>query len=146
MIAALLALTQVAAPALVPVAPAPASSATIAPMPPQDWSTLPILPVRRPAIETPDVSAFVQTEVVAGRCARAVRTGVGGGWSLKVDLALLVMPDGRIRRITPRAIACPTVEQYAAGLLLGNARDTIDTGGATTGTWYRMTMTFAWSG
>lgn len=139
MIALLLLAGQVAAPPpVVPTVPA-----TSAPLPPQDWTALPILRVRRASVDTPDVSAFVRGEVAAGRCASAVR--MPQGWSLKIDLALLATPEGHVRRITPRAIACPTVEQYAAGVLLGSARDNVDPRGATTETWYRTSLTFAWS-
>ena len=47
--------------------------------------------------------------------------------------------------MTPRAIDCPTVEQYAAGVILG-ARDAIDVVDADTDTWYRTSMTFTWAG
>jgi hypothetical protein len=139
MIALVLLLAQVTAP------PAGATQpTTIAPLPPQDWSTLPILRVRRAAVDLPDVSAFVRAEVTAGRCAAATQSPQG--WSLKLDLAVLATAQGQVRRITPRAIDCPTVEQYAAGLVLGTARDNVDVRGALTDTWYRTTMTFAWSG
>ena len=49
-----------------------------------------------------------------------------------------------MRRVTPRAIDCPTVEQFAAGLLLGAARNNVDLRGAATDSWYRTTMVFAW--
>ena len=141
---ALLLLAQVAVPLTPPPLVAPSQAAIVAPMPPQDWSDLPILRVRRPASDMPDLSAFVRTEVEAGRCAAAARAV--DGWSLKLDLAVLATPDGQVRRITPRAIDCPTVEQYAAGLVLGTARDNVDVRGASSDTWYRTTMTFAWSG
>ncbi|TCP94092.1 hypothetical protein C8J42_101550 [Sphingomonas sp. PP-CE-1A-559] len=139
MIAALLLLLQTAAaPVLAPAAPAtPMASA----MPPQDWSTLPILRIRGQATTLANTSAYVHGEVVAGRCARVVRTSQG--WALTVDLAVLVAPDGRVRRVTPRAIDCPTVEQYAAGVILG-ARDSIDVAGEDADTWYRTSLTFTW--
>ncbi len=139
MIALLLLLAQVAAPPVVPTQPA-----VVAPPPPQDWSMLPTLRLRRPASDLPDLSAFVRSEVAAGRCAAAAASEQG--WALKIDLAVLATPGGQVRRITPRAIDCPTVEQYAAGLLLGTARDNVDVRGAQSDTWYRTTMTFAWSG
>ena len=141
---ALLLLAQVAVPLTPPPLVAPSKAAIVAPMPPQDWSDLPILRVRRPASDMPDLSAFVRTEVEAGRCAAAARAV--DGWSLKLDLAVLATPDGQVRRITPRAIDCPTVEQYAAGLVLGTARDNVDVRGALSDTWYRTSMTFAWNG
>jgi hypothetical protein len=118
MIGALLLLLQaVVPPVLVPTVPTTQVASTL---PPQDWSTLPIL---------------------RSRCARAVRTSLG--WTLTVDLAVLITPDGRLRRVTPRAIDCPTVEQYAAGVILGS-RDSIDVVVKDTDTWYRTTITFAW--
>jgi len=139
MIAALLLLLQTAAaPVLAPAAPAtPMASA----MPPQDWSTLPILRIRGQATTLANTSAYVHGEVVAGRCAHVMRTSQG--WALTVDLAVLVTPDGRVRRVTPRAIDCPTVEQYAAGVILG-ARDSIDVAGEDADTWYRTSLTFTW--
>jgi len=134
MIASLLLLAQVAT----------AQAPVIAPLPPQDWSGLPVLRVRRPAADIPDVSAFVRSEVDAGRCAAVSR--LPQGWMLRIDLAVLATPQGQVRRITPRAIDCPTVEQYAAGLVLGTARDNVDARGATADTWYRTSMTFAWNG
>ena len=139
MIALLLLLAQVTAPPVVTTQPV-----TAAPLPPQDWSMLPILRVRRPASDLPDVSAFVRGEVAAGRCAAATQSPQG--WTLKIDLAVLATAEGKVRRITPRAIDCPTVEQYAAGLVLGTARDNVDVRGALSDTWYRTTMTFAWGG
>lgn len=138
MIALLALLAQIAPPAVVPVQPT-----IVAPLPPQDWSTLPIMRVRRPAADLPDLSAFVRAEVEAGRCATAHASPQG--WTLKIDLAVLATPGGQVRRITPRAINCPTVEQYAAGLVLGTARDNVDVRGALADTWYRTSMTFAWS-
>ena len=135
MIAAFLLALQAVTPPVVMV-PAPARVS----LPPQDWSTLPPLPLRRPA----PTSAYVRDEVQAGKCDKAVRTAQG--WSLTVDLAVLTTPDGRMRRVTPRAIDCPTVEQYAAGVILGSARQALDIPDAETDTWYRTSLTFAWGG
>ena len=119
----------------------PASAPVSGPLPPQDWSTLPPLRIRRQATTLANTSAYVHGEVMAGRCAKAVRTVQG--WSLSLDLAVLMTRDGRVRRITPRAIDCPTVEQYAAGVILG-ARDSIDVVDTDADTWYRTSLTFAW--
>ena len=139
MIASLFLLLQTAAaPLPVPAAPTTPVAST---MPPQDWSMLPVLRIRGQATTLANTSAYVHGEVVAGRCTHVVRTAQG--WALTVDLAVLITPDGRVRRVTPRAIDCPTVEQYAAGVILG-ARDSIDVVDANTDTWYRTSMTFAW--
>ena len=139
MITALLLLLQVAAPP-VPV-PAAAAAPVASTLPPQDWSTLPVLRIRGQATTLANTSAYVHGEVVAGRCTHVVRTAQG--WALTVDLAVLITPDGRVRRVTPRAIDCPTVEQYAAGVILG-ARDSIDVAGEDADTWYRTSLTFTW--
>ncbi|MGU3390326.1 hypothetical protein [Sphingomonas sp. M1A8_2b] len=152
MIGALLALLQVVvppsaitpAPPAAPSAPSAPSSAggsASVPLAPQDWSTLPVLRIRQRSTTLANTSAYVHGEVMAGRCGKALRTTQG--WTLSVDLAVLMTPDGRVRRITPRAIDCPTVEQYAAGVILG-ARDAIDVVDTDTDTWYRTSLTFAW--
>ncbi|WP_380778675.1 hypothetical protein [Sphingomonas sp. R86520] len=143
MIAALLLLLQTAAtPPAVPPGTASTPAAANA-LPPQDWSTLPLLRTRRRASTLANTSAYVHGEVMAGRCAKAVRTAQG--WTITVDLAVLMTPRGGVRRVTPRAIDCPTVEQYAAGVILGT-RDALDVGEADTDTWYRTSLTFAWGG
>jgi len=140
MIAALLLLAQ----AVAPIAPPPIlvpSTVTTTGMPPQDWTALPVLRIRKQASTFANTSAYVHGEVMAGRCVKAIRTMQG--WSLTLDLAVLMTPDGRVRRVTPRAIDCPTVEQYAAGVILG-ARDSIDVVDTDSDTWYRTSLTFAW--
>ena len=139
MIAALILLLQTAAaPVLVPAAQTTPVANTL---PPQDWSTLPALRIRGHATTLANASTYVHGEVAAGRCTHVVRTTQG--WALTVDLAVLITPDGRVRRVTPRAIDCPTVEQYAAGVILG-ARDSIDVVDADIDTWYRTSLTFSW--
>lgn len=133
----LLALAQ--APAAAPRAPGHAIS-----LPPADWSTLPFLRYLRRSPEKPELSRFVRDEIAAGRCAASVRSGKGP--ILTVDLAVLVTPSGRVRRIVPRAIQCPLVEQYARGILSRMARDNIDTHGISADTWFRATLTFTWPG
>ncbi|SFO20852.1 hypothetical protein [Sphingomonas sp. OK281] len=124
-----------------PTMPSGGAASTSVPLPPQDWSTLPVLRIRQRSTTLANTSAYVHAEVVAGRCTKASRTAQG--WTLSVDLAVLMTSEGRVRRITPRAIDCPTVEQYAAGVILG-ARDAIDVIDTDTDTWYRTSLTFAW--
>lgn len=111
--------------------------------PPVDWAPLPVLRYRRAAAPAPDASAFVRDEAMAGRCAAAIRAV--RGWTLRVDLAVLGTAEGQVRQVVPRAIACPAVEQYAAGLVSRLARDNLvaDTAGEV---WYRTSVTFAWPG
>ena len=114
------------------------TAASALPAPPTDWSVLPELTASRNWSSDPRLSDFVRDEVAAGRCA------VANAGRLDVDLAIFVNAAGRVRRIVPRAIGCPTVEQYASGLasqMLRRAVATPETGG-----WYRTTIRFAWAG
>ncbi|MCP3735273.1 hypothetical protein M9979_10365 [Sphingomonas sp. RP10(2022)] len=112
------------------------------PMPPQDWTVLRPLPYARDADDGASLSAFVRSEVKAGHCAAA--TLAADGWTLKIDLAVLIGPAGQPRRIVPRAIACPSVEQYAAGLVSSLARSNIAPNATEPGSWYRTSLTFSW--
>ena len=118
------------------------AAASPLPVPPQDWSSLRPLPLAHDPADAPNLSAFVQGEVRAGRCAAAMATA--GGWVLKIDLAVLVGPAAQPRRIIPRAIDCPSVEQYAAGLISSAARGNIPLNMVTPDTWYRTSLTFSW--
>ncbi len=112
------------------------------PMPPQDWSVLRPLPLMRSADDSPNLSGFVRAEVKAGRCAAAM--AAAQGWTLRIDLAVLVGPGAQPRRVVPRAIACPSVEQYAAGLVSSLARGNIAAAATDPDTWYRTSLTFSW--
>lgn len=112
------------------------------PMPPQDWSMLRPLPLIRSADDSPNLSGFVRAEVKAGRCAAAM--AAAQGWTLRIDLAVLVGPGAQPRRVVPRAIACPSVEQYAAGLVSSLARGNIAAAATDPDTWYRTSLTFSW--
>lgn len=106
---------------------------------PADWSTLPTLRWRTTA--SAPAPAFVRDEIAGGRCPVAAESG----GTLQIDLAVLVASDGAARQIVPRAIGCPTVEQYAVGLVEGAARrDGIVPPPADQ--WQRTTLAFALTG
>ncbi|WP_374945144.1 hypothetical protein [Sphingomonas sp.] len=139
MIAALLVLAQVlGAPPATPSAATP-----VAPRPPQDWSRLAPLRFVAPPRPDPGVSVYVRSETQAGRCAATTRTA--DGWALRVDMAALVGADGRARQIIPRAIDCPTVEQFAVGLMSRTTRDNVDAAGILADIWLKTSLTFAWT-
>ena len=115
-----------------------------APALPVDWAALSPVPyVEAPAV-TPPLAGFVAGEVAAGRCP-LVRPA-DGHYVLRVDIATLISGDGMVRRAVPHAIACPTVEQYAAGLVLGFARGNLALRTDSPDSWYRATITFDWRG
>lgn len=114
------------------------------PVVPRDWSVLPTLDYRQPPANGSDFAHYVEEESRSGRCAAAVQAGPR--WTLRIELAVLATADGRIKQVVPRAIDCPTVEQYASGLVSRLARNNIDTHGVATDGWYRTSLTFIWGG
>lgn len=140
-ISLMLALSQAASTAGTPpaVEPAQAGSSTRTPAPPlpttpNELSTLPELKLRRPQPDPTALSFFVRDEVRAGRCS--------ADSPLRLDLAVLVTAAGQLRRIRPNAIGCPTVEQYASGVVLRMARGNVPP--PLEDRWYRVSFTFAW--
>ncbi|MES2339652.1 MAG: hypothetical protein V4537_16290 [Pseudomonadota bacterium] len=117
-----------------PVVPAPPVMSTVAPVPPTDWSIMPPLPWRMPPQLSPDLQSFAADEVRAGRCTTPRP-------SVDVEMAVMVRADGFVRAVVPRAIDCPTVEQFAAGLVTSFARNNLRQPAAG---WYRATITFDW--
>lgn len=124
-LAVLLALVQ--EPAAPPAPPPP-------PPPVAQWADLPLLRLdHRPDMAA--LSAFVRGEVQAGRCKIA-------GDEVTVDLIVRIGEDGLPRRVIPEAIDCPTVEQYAAGLVIRLARGSADEPNGAG--WYHVALTFDW--
>ncbi|MCD2322490.1 hypothetical protein LQ953_00495 [Sphingomonas sp. IC-56] len=102
------------------------------------WDTLPALPYRAAPQITPDMSSFVQREAVSRKCPRPQASAI------TVEVAVLVDQRGGIRTTVPRAIGCPTVEQYAAALIAGFALNNLLPRTGTGEQWYRTAVTFTW--
>jgi hypothetical protein len=105
-----------------------------------DWPSLAPLPYRAEPQITPDMLTFVANEVTTRKCPVVV----GPGLTLSVDVAVLVDAQDNIRTTVPRAIQCPTVEQYAAAMVAGAARGNLLPRMASAEQWYRTTVTFTW--
>lgn len=105
-------------------------------MPPQDWTALPIFPMPR-AETAVEASAFVRREV-AGGCKTT------NGPRLAAPVAILVDASGVVSRIVPRAIGCPTVEQFTVGYLSSLTRGGPGTALRPKPGWYRLTVTYRW--
>lgn len=110
----------------------------IAAAPPRDWSTLPLFPMPHAATVTA-ASAFVRSEVEAGRCKLPV-----AGTGVVAPVAILVGRRGAVTRIVPRAIGCPTVEQYTVGYLVTLTRAGPGSVRPPQPGWYRLTVSYAW--
>ena len=115
-----------------------------APAVPADWSAFPFLPASMTPQVTPPLTRFVADEIAAGRCVQP--KPADGHYVLKVEVAALVGGDGEIRRTVPRAINCPTVEQYSAGLVVSFARANLQSHAGAADTWYRATIVYDWHG
>ena len=107
---------------------------------PIDWDGLAPFPFRAPPIVTAEMQAFVQREVATHKCPVSPATPQ----SVTVDVAVLVDANDGIRVTVPRAIQCPTVEQYAAALVAGFARNNLRPRTAGSEQWYRTSLTFTW--
>lgn len=109
---------------------------------PLDWDAMPALPLRSAVRVEPAMSNWVAGELRA-RCPQTRRNAVLDR-RLIVDVAVLVSEEDGIRATIPRAIDCPTVEQYAAGLVTSFARrNLIARPGGGSG-WHRATLIFEW--
>ncbi|MBA16966.1 MAG: hypothetical protein CMN73_11530 [Sphingomonas sp.] len=107
-----------------------------------DWSSLPDLPYRAPPQVSREMHVFAHTEATTRHC-RAEKSALGR-WRMQVDLAVLVDGAGFVRVVVPRAIDCPTVEQYAAGLASAFAQNNLLPRETTAPQWYRTSLTFVW--
>jgi hypothetical protein len=113
-----------------------------APPLPSDWSDLAPMPFVVPPQITAPLDKFVADEIAAGRC--AVAKPADGHYVVRVDVAALVDAAGAVRRAVPRAMGCPTVEQYSAGLVTSFARANLQVRPGML--WYRATLVYDWRG
>ena len=108
-----------------------------APMPPSDWSALPLFPLPRGA-QVVDGAAFVRGEIDSGRCKAAPQPD---GGHVVAPVAVLIGEQGAIARIVPRAIGCATIEQYTVGyvqsLVRGGPGAVVPAPG-----WYRLAVSY----
>jgi hypothetical protein len=110
---------------------------------PGDWTALPPLRLTEQPDYTLIMTKFVRDEIAAGRC--AAPAPVDGHVSIKLDLIVLVASSsGEAVRVVPRAINCPTVEQFAAGVVQKATRGNIAGAAPASDSWYRTNITLTW--
>jgi hypothetical protein len=107
-----------------------------------DWPALSPLPYRAPPLITQEMHDFARREAIERKC--PVPAAQGENQVLVAEVAVLVDAAGNIRNAVPRAIDCPTVEQYAAGLVAGFARNNLLPRVGTGEIWYKTSLTFSW--
>jgi hypothetical protein len=99
--------------------------------PPTEWTALPRLQLGLAAAPPTQLTEFVRREVAAAHCTLPAEARM-------LDLVVLIGQNGQVRRIVPRAIGCPAVEQFAAGIVLSAARDRMPA--PSSDTWYVTTV------
>lgn len=104
------------------------------------WAAMPPLRLREQRQVTSESNQYVASAFAEGRCPRPPAAP-----RLSLDVALLIDEDGSITASVPRAIDCPMVEQFAAGLATGWARGNLARRAHRMG-WYRLRLDFAWTG
>jgi len=110
---------------------------------PTDWSTLPALRLNAAPDYPAIMTKFVRDEVAAGRC--TAPAAADGKKSVKIDMVVLVAAsNGEVARIVPKAINCPTVEQFAAGVVQKAARGNVAGPPPASDSWFRTGMTLTW--
>ena len=110
--------------------------------PPADWLVLPVLRLSAAPDYAALMTRFVHDEVAAGRC--AAPPAVAGKVSVRIDMIVLVSTGGEALRIVPRAINCPTVEQFAAGVVQKAVRGNWAGAAPTSDSWYRTGIIISW--
>ena len=106
------------------------------------WEAMAPLPYRTPPPISPAMSRWVAGELVRGKC--PIPRAVNGRHSLRVDVAVMISPESTVRAAIPRAIDCPTVEQYAAGMVSSFARNNLLARAGDGSGWFRASVTFDW--
>jgi hypothetical protein len=123
-----------APPVIVPPPPPP-------PPPVAEWPQLPSYPLPRSA-NIADGVDFVRREVDANRCQPLLPPAAGE--RLQLPVAILVGQGGQVRQIVPRAIGCPSVEQYVVGYLLSLTRTAAQPSMVPVPGWYQLTVAYRW--
>lgn len=140
----MIALTLMALAQTVPLVPTPTPLPDAAPVrSPIDWAALPLLPYRQTPQPTPAMVDYVRSEIRRTGCPRPA--AIGGRAQLQVDIAVLIGENQLVRATIPRAIGCPTVEQYSAGLVVSYARGNLLPHAVAEGGWYRASLLFDWA-
>ncbi|GAA3718883.1 hypothetical protein GCM10022268_28940 [Sphingomonas cynarae] len=118
-----------------------APPAILVPPPVAEWPMLPTYPLPRTA-SIADGVGFVRDEVEAGRCHPQLPPPEDE--NLQLPVAILVGRAGQVRQIVPRAIGCPSVEQYVVGYLLSLTRTGIESSVSLPAGWYQLTAGYRW--
>ena len=117
-----------------------------APPLPRDWTTLPQAELGRRARAAPeDTSAIMDLARRQPECRASVSPLGGGGddmHGVRVDLAILVNPDGTFRSIVAKQGPCDAIRNYARSVVNSRFRGQVTVPAGPAPAWYATTLVF----
>jgi hypothetical protein len=123
------------------LAAAPVADA-LPPMP-QDLSTVPVINGWLGRKISPRWSEDVAKLYRRGECSGAVP--YEGSRLLEIDMLFLLAGDGTVLKVAPVNMACPGVEKFVSGRILGTLRSSFPKTGVAEPHWMRSQVRFLWS-
>ncbi len=115
---------------------------------PRDWTTLPELEIdRRASVEPEDRAALMDFARRQPECHASVGAlvsvgeGAGDMRGIRIDLAVLVNPDGSFRGVAARPGPCDAIRNYARAIVNTRYRGHVRRPAGTNPAWYRTTLT-----
>ena len=129
---------------------AQAAASTV--VPPSDWSRLPLVHLTRESSVSPNDTVAIMQLV---RRQRECRTGIGPMPSpsqapgtrmegLRVEMILLVAPDGRFLDIRAAPGACDRIRNYSRAIVNNRYRGRVRPPAGPAPAWYRTSLGFTW--
>ena len=113
---------------------------------PADWATLPQMELDRRARAAPeDTTAIIDMARRQPECRTSVGPLAGAGndmYGVRVDLAVLVNPDGTFRSILAKAGPCDAIRNYARSIVHSRFRGHATPPAGPAPVWYGTTLTF----
>lgn len=128
-----------------------AQAATL-PAPPSDWSTLPQIYLTSPStVSTDDTVAIMDLVHRTLGCRAGVRpmprraeAGSVRMEGVRIDLIVLVAPDGRFLNILAAPGACPAIRNYSRTIVNVRYRGRVRPPAGPDPAWYRTALTYSW--
>ncbi len=113
---------------------------------PRDWATLPELQLDRSArVGAEDRAAIMDLARRQPECRASVTSLVGAGNDLRgirIDLAVLVNPDGSFRGVAAKTGPCDAIRNYARAIVNTRYRGHVRAPAGPNPAWYGTTLTF----
>lgn len=113
---------------------------------PADWTMLPSVVFTTPPDVEPEVSIpvmrFYQRRPECRTGVQTIKRNLRG---FRVEMAVLLLPDGRIGRIEAARTACAAIRDHARALVNRRYPGHFRPPAGDAPVWYQTSMTFAWS-